>query len=147
MRSPDHNGYAKGLIKNNNTGEVRRFQYNPTTFEYSRGVTYASIDAPGMEYPDTQFVKGNAREFDLDLYFFDKPFTDKFKYYTWFFGALMTQEKNRSYFVRPTVSTLVLGNWVRSVVVTNLDISIEEHDRDLNPIVFTCTLSLRQVTD
>lgn len=136
---------TKGLIKNNDTGDFRKFQFNPSGFSYSRGVTYASIEAPGMEYPDTQFVRGNAREFSVTLFFFDKPFTDKFKEYTWFFGALMTQEKNHTNFVKPPTATFVMGSWVRNVVVTNLDINVSEYDDNLNPTMFTCTLSLRQV--
>lgn len=136
---------TKGLIKNNTTGEVREFQFNPENFSYSRGVTYANLDAPGMEYPDTQFVKGNAREFQVTLFFFDKPFTNKFKTYTWFFGGLMTQETNRADFKKPTDCTFVFGSWVRKCVVTDLNISVQEYDGNLNPVIFTCTLSLRQV--
>ena len=136
---------TKGLIKNNTTGEVKKFQFNPPDHEYARGVTYATIDSPGMAYPDTQFVKGNIRTFDCTLFFFDKPFTNKFKEWTWFLGAFLTPEVCTPGYTKPPELTFVMGSWARTCVLENLDIHIMEYDNDLQPVNFEIKLSLRQV--
>lgn len=136
---------TKGLIKNNTTGAIQRFQFNPSEFTYSRGVTYATIDAPGMAYPDTQFVKGNIREFSVTLMYYDKPYTGKYESAGGFCGTFLTPETNTLGYVKPPEMTFVLGGWVRTCVLTNLDISVKEYDGNLNPVRFELTLTLRQV--
>lgn len=136
---------TKGLIKNNTTGAIQRFQFNPSEFEYSRGVTYATIDAPGMAYPDTQYVKGDIREFSVTVMYFDKPYSGKYTSMCGFYGSFLTPETNYNGYVKPPEMTFVLGNWVRTCVLTNLDISVKEYDGNLNPVRFELTLTLRQV--
>lgn len=136
---------TKGLIKNNRTGAVRQFQFNPTEMTYARGVTYATIDAPGMAYPDTQFVKGDIREFPITLFFFDKPYSGEYVSATNYFGAFLTPETNTLNYTKPPEMTFVMGSWVRTCVMTNLEIAIKEYDSALNPVRFEMTMTLRQV--
>ncbi len=62
---------TKGWIKNNENSKKMSFQFNPTGLSYSRGTTYAEISTPGMPYQDTQFVRGNPRNFSVSLFLFD----------------------------------------------------------------------------
>ena len=136
---------TKGLIKNNRTGEVRRFQFNPSGLTYPRGVTYATVDAPGMAYPETQFVKGNAREFPVNLFFWDKPYTGLYESSCNFFGAFLTPERCYAGYTKPPEMTFVMGSWVRTCVLTNLEITIKEYDTNLRPTWFEFALTVRQV--
>lgn len=136
---------TKGIIKNNRTGEVKKLQFNPTEHDYSRGVSYATIDAPGMMYPETQYIKGNIRTFSSTLMFFDKPASGLFREWTVFLGGFLTPERNYAWYSKPPEMTFVLGSWARVCVLEDLDIHVIEYDETLSPTHFECTLSLRQV--
>lgn len=136
---------TKGLIKNNRTGVVREFMFNPSEFQYSRGVTYATIDAPGIYYPDSQFVKGNIREFNISLFVYDKPYTGQFEQCCNFYGGFLTNEVVKLGDTKPPEMTFVFGSWARTCVMTNLDIKVDEFNTELHPVRFTLSMTLRQV--
>ena len=135
----------KGWIKNNSTGKKMSFQYNPTNFEYSRGVSYTDISAPGMAYPNTQFVKGNVRSFSVPLFLYDNPSTGYIKSFMSFLGGFLTPETNQSGYTRPPEMLFCYGQFVRRCVLEDLNINIERMDGDGNPIQAVLTLQLRQV--
>jgi hypothetical protein len=136
---------TKGLVKNNRTGEVRRFQFNPSGLTYPRGVSYATIDAPGMAYPETQFVKGNVREFNVTLFFWDKPYSGLYESSCNYYGAFLTPERCTAGYTKPPEMTFVMGSWVRTCVLTNLEIAIHEYDTGLHPVHFEMIMTIRQV--
>ena len=136
---------TKGYIKNNDTGVMKKFQFNPTTLSYSRGVSYSDISAPGMAYPDTQFIKGNARSFPVSLFFFDNPCKGVIEEYIEFFEGFLTPETNRSGYTKPPEMTFCYGYFIRKCVLENLSINIEETDSKGKPTQATIELQLRQV--
>lgn len=136
---------TKGWIKNNNTGKKMSFQFNPTNLEFSRGVTYADISAPGMPYPNTQYVKGNARSFPVTLFFYDNPNTGVIKKHISFLGGFLTPETNVSGYTKPPEMTFCYGYFIRRCVLEDLNIVIERMDEDGEPIQASITLQLRQV--
>lgn len=136
---------TKGWIKNNKTGAKYEFMFNPTDFEYSRGSEYVDITAPGMAYPDTQFVKGKAREFPVTLYLYDSPYTGKIYEATGFLGRFLTPETNTKNYTRPPDMTFCMGPFVRKCVLLDLNIKITRYNSDLLPLEATLTLNLRQV--
>lgn len=135
----------KGWMKNNDTSEKMSFQYNPTTLSYSRGVSYVDISAPGMPYPNTQFVKGNARSFSVPLFFYDNPSTGVIKKYINFLGSFLTPETNIQGYTKPPDMTFCYGFFIRRCVLEDLGINIERIDSNGEPIQATITLQLRQV--
>ena len=136
---------TKGWIKNLSTGVKKSFQFNPETFEYSRGVTYAEIVSPGMSYPNAQFVHGNARSFPVELFFYDKPWTGVIDSHMNFIGAFLTPETNVSNYQKPPEMTFCFGYFIRRCVLEDLNILIEEWDKKGRPIQARFTLQLRQV--
>lgn len=136
---------TKGWIKNNVTGEKKSFLYNPTELNYSRGSTFADISSPGQAYPDTQFVKGEARVFPITLFFHDKPHSGKIKEYMNFIGRFLPPEVNKKNYTKPPDMTFCMGFFVRKCVLNDLNISITELDKDMNPVQAEFTLTLRQV--
>jgi hypothetical protein len=143
--SQDVGAKTKGWIKNNVTGKKKSFQFNPTEFQYSRGVTYTDISAPGMCYPDTQFVKGNARSFPIELFLYDKPCTGFIEEFMLFIGAFLTPEANVQNYSKPPSMTFCFGYFIRQCVLENLDIRVEEFDEDGEAVQARFTLQLRQV--
>ena len=136
---------TKGWIKNNVTGKKMSFQFNPTELSYSRGATYVDISAPGMAYPNTQFVKGNVRSFPVPLFFYDNPNTGLIKQYLNFIGGFLTPETNTKGYTKPPDMTFCYGYFIRKCVLEDLDIQIERIDDDGEPIQASVTLQLRQV--
>lgn len=136
---------TKGWMKNNDTGDKMPFQFNPTNLSYSRGASYADISAPGMAYPDTQFVKGEARSFPVTLFLYDNPNTGVIKEYLKFIGGFLTPESNESGYTKPPMMTFCFGYFIRKCVLENLDVNIELFDDDGEPTQATLTLQLRQV--
>ena len=136
---------TKGWIKNNTTGVKKKFQFNPTDLSYSRGASYVDISAPGMAYPDTQFVKGNSRSFSVPLFLYDNPYTGVIEKYMDFLNDFLTPEKNSSGYTKPPIMTFCYGYFVRKCVLEDLDILIELFDKNGKPTQAVFTLQLRQV--
>ena len=136
---------TKGWIKNNVTGEKMSFQFNPTNLEVARGVTYTDISAPGMPYPNTQFVKGNIRSFPVTLFFYDNPHSGVIKKHLNFLGSFLTPETNVSGYTKPPDMTFCYGYFIRKCVLEDLNLIIERIDDNGEPIQATITLQLRQV--
>lgn len=138
---------TKGYIKNNSTGEVLTFQFNPTSHSYSRSVTYADIASPGMQYPGTQFVRGNYRSFPVELFVYDRPFTGLITKYTNFIGALLTTERNSIYSKsKPPDFLFCYGTWIRRCVLESLDITLELSDSEGRPVQARFNMQIRQVS-
>lgn len=137
---------TKGWIKNNVTGELKSFPYNAETFTFSRSTTFADITSPGMQYPLTQFVHGNIREFNYDLYFNYRPQGDgKFREWCTFIGAFLPPEKNIVGYTKPPDLTFCHGIWIRICVLVSLDIEVIDMDSTGDPTEFKLKMLLRQV--
>lgn len=135
---------TKGWIKNNSTGAKKSFQYNPTELEYSRSVSYVDISAPGMPYPNTQFIKGDVRSFPVTLFFYDNPSSGLISSWIRYLEGFVPPESNVSY-TKPPVMTFCYGYFIKKCVVENLSVKIERIDESGNPIQAQITLQLRQV--
>ena len=73
----DSSAKTKCYLINLDTGKRLTAQFNPTTVPYGRSASYSEISSPGMSYTLTQYAGGNAREFTIELFFYDKPFSGK----------------------------------------------------------------------
>ncbi len=136
---------TKGWIKNLETGKKKSFQFNPEAFGYSRSTTYSEIISPGMAYPNTQFVHGDARTFSVDLFFYDKPWTKVINDYMDFISEFLTPEENKAGYKKPPEMTFCYGYFIKRCVLESLDIAIQEWDKNGHPVQAYFTLHLRQV--
>lgn len=136
---------TKGWIKNNVSGEIRNFQFNPTNLSHSRGASYAEISAPGMSYPNTQYVQGQSRVFPVELFMYDGTGTRQIESFESYLMTFLPPETNVGGFVKPPDMTFCYGYFIRKCVLENLDVMIEELDNKGGPIVARFTLQLRQV--
>ena len=135
----------KGYIKNLDSGKVMKFQYNPETFEYSRGATYSEIVAPGISYPTTQYVHGNSRSFPIELFLYDKPSTGVINKQKAFFEKLLPPESNSRKYTKPPTLLFAYGDFIKECVLEEFGVKIEEYDKRGNPTMARFNLSLRQV--
>lgn len=137
---------TKGYIKNLDTGKLINFQYNPETFEYSRGVTYSELIAPGMSYPTLQYVHGNSRSFSVELFLYDKPSTGVINNQKTFFQNLLPPESNKKNYSRPPMALFVYADFIKKCVVEGFNVKIEEYNSWGEPTMARFTLTLRQVS-
>lgn len=133
------------LIRNSDNAKLT-LQFNPTGLQYDRSATYNSIDSPGMAYPLTQFVGGNVREFQIEVFYYDKPHTGKITKARKFFLSLLPPQKNKKSFVKPPTFDFVYGYFHNKCVLTNLGIDVQWLDEKGREIMTTFTLSVRQVS-
>lgn len=136
---------TKGWIKNNVSGAKLSFQFNPTSLSHNRGAVYVDISAPGMAYPNTQFVKGGLRNFPVTLYVYDKPYSGLVNNHINFLESFLPPETNTSDYSKPPDMTFCYGYFIKKCVLENLDTLIEEIDSNGRPLVATFNLQLRQV--
>ena len=136
----------KGYFKNLESGNILKFQYNPETFEYSRGATFAEIVAPGMSYPVTQYVHGNSRSIPIELFYFDKPYTGVIDKHKSFIEGLLPPESNSSNYVKPPEVLFVYGDFIKKCVVEECTFKIEEYDTWGRPTMARFNFTLRQVS-
>lgn len=121
------------------------FQFNPTSIPYGRGANYVSVESPGMSYPLTQYVGGQAREFSFDAFYYDKPYSGKIDTARKFLEGLLPPESNTASFTKPPTFTLAYGYFVKTYVLLNLDVNDEWINENGHPIMTRFTLTVRQV--
>lgn len=132
-------------IIRNDTNKKMTFQFNPTSIPYGRGANYTSIESPGMSYPLTQYVGGQVREFSFEVFYYDKPYSGKINTARKFLEGLLPPETNKSSFTKPPTFTLAYGYFVKTYVLTHLEVNDEWMDENGQPIMTRFTLSVRQV--
>lgn len=134
----------KCYLINNDTGDRLLAQYNPTEVPYGRSANYTSIESPGMSYPLTQYTGGNIREFTIELFFYDNPYSGVIEEAREFLEELLPPERNSGTFVPPTF-TFAYGYFVKDLVLVQLDVNDAWLDRRGRPIQTTFNLTVRQV--
>lgn len=141
----DSKARTRCYVINNSTNKKMNFQFNPESMPYSRGANYTSIESPGMSYPLTQYVGGSAREFSFEVFYYDRPYSEKINKARKFLEALLPPEKNKKSFKKPPTFTLAYGYFVKVYVLTNLQVNDEIMNGDGNPEMTRFTLTVRQV--
>ena len=141
----DSRAKTRCYVIRNDTNERLTFQFNPTSIPYSRGANYSSIESPGMSYPLTQYVGGQVREFSFEVFYYDNPYSGKIDRARKFLENLLPPEKNTPSFTKPPTFTFAYGYFVRTLVLTNLDVNDEWLDENGNPLQTRFTLTVRQV--
>lgn len=141
----DSKAKTRCYIIRNDTNEKLTFQFNPTSLPYGRGADYSDIKSPGMSYPLTQYIGGKVREFSFEVFYYDKPYSGKINTARNFLEGLLPPEKNVSGFTKPPTFTLAYGYFVRTYVLTYLDVNDEWLDENGQPLMTRFKLSVRQV--
>ncbi len=141
----DSRATTRCYLINLDTKEKLITQFNPTSIPYGRSANYSEISSPGMSYPLTQYSGGNAREFSVELFYYDNPYSGKIDKARKFLENLLPPEENKNAFVRPPAFTFAYGYFVKTLVLLDLQITDDWLDSDGHPLMTTFTLSVRQV--
>lgn len=140
----DSKAKTRCYVINNKTNKKLKFQFNPTSVPYTRGANFNTIESPGMSYPLTQYTGGKVRQFDIELFYYDKPYSGKITTARKFLEKLLPPEYNKSTFTPPTF-TFAYGYFVRTLVLEELEVNDEWLDSKGRPIMTKFKLSVRQV--
>ena len=136
---------TKCYFINNSTNKKLVCQFNPTSVPYEREASFSDIDSPGMSYPLTQYCGGKVREFSVEVFMYDKPYSGKIDTARTFFEALMPPEYNTSKFKKPPTFTFAYGYFVKICVLKKLKVDDQWLDEKGRPIMTKFTLTVRQV--
>ena len=142
-----HGARVKGLVMNMETKVPYMFQYNPTILEHSRGAEYAEISAPGSSYPVMQFIKGNARDFTVELFLYDHLYAGTVTTAEEYFKKFLPKENNRNRYSKPPIMLFYYGTFIKKCILTNMAITIERHNDLGLPLQARLRLDLRQVSE
>lgn len=132
------------VIRNSDNRRLT-FQFNPTSVPYTRNANFTTIESPGMSYPLTQYVGGKVREFSIELFYYDRPYSGKIDNARRFLESLMPPEKNTDRFTKPPTFTFAYGYFVKVLVLAQLEVNDEWMDEFGRPIMTKFTLTVRQV--
>lgn len=133
---------TKGYMKNLSTGGIKKFIYNPSTFETTRGMDYAEISAPGSSYPHFQYSRGGNKSIRVDLFLRDKAWQGETKSYIDFIEGLTPKEDSTSKFKKPPLVLFAFGSFVEKCIVVSVGVKYEDFDSSLNPTQATVSLEL-----
>ncbi len=98
-----------------------------------------------MCYPLTQYTGGQAREVSFEVFYYDNPYSGKINTARNFLEALMPPEYNTPDFRRPPTFTMAYGYFVKTYVLTKLEVNDEWLDENGQPIMTKFNLTVRQV--
>lgn len=148
MGSPfnaDSNCKTRCHFVRNDNNERLACQFNPTTLQYTRSANYTDISAPGMSYPLTQYTGGNVRDFSVEVFYYDRPYSGKISRARQFFEGLLPPEYNTASFSKPPTFTFAYGYFVKSCVLVQMEVVDEMLSEDGEELMTRFTLNLRQV--
>ena len=63
---------TKGYLKDVQTNQVKRFQFNPEKFSDKQKINFAIIESPCSSYPKFQYVGTKEKSISLDLFLHGK---------------------------------------------------------------------------
>lgn len=134
---------ARAIIINAGTGETITAQFNPTEIKRTKGVNWAEIRIPGLNFPKLHFVSGNAREIPLRLEF-DSEGQEDVSPIAEAFERLAIKDRNTG---APPLTRFVWGPQAYEAVVTQVETEFNDFMPDGTPTSLVVTLSLREYSE
>jgi len=134
---------TKGYIKNLNTGTLRQFLYNPSSFQTARGASFSELTAPGMSYPKYQYVSGEAKELSVQLFLYSN--VGRVSREIEFLEGLLPVEDSGFEFNPPPQVLFGFGNFIHKCIVDNLNIEYIEFHENLEPKIAVASISFKVV--
>lgn len=131
---------AKALLTNTVSGEVITAQFNPTGIRRQKGVNWAEVRIPGLNFPKLHFVAGNAREIPLTLEF-DSEGQEDVSSIAQGFERLVAIDRRTG---APPLTRFVWGPQAFEAVVTDLAVEYDDFTEDGTPTSCTVNLTLKE---
>lgn len=133
----------KGYLKNETTGGIKKFIYNPNSISESRDTNFVTISAPGSSYPKFQYVNGGAKNISLSLFLHGTDGT--VQSYIDFLESLLPPKQVGGDFSPPPTVLFAFGEIICRCILVKLDVQKEEFKTSLSVKQATVNLSLTEV--
>ena len=134
---------TKGYIKNAGTGKIVEFLYNPSSYTTSRQMNYQELTAPGISYPQFQFVSGGAKEINFTLFLYGTE--GEPKQFINFLNDFLPREKSDYPFMRPPEMLFAFGAYIKKCILVSFNEEYIEFNEDLTPKLVEIALTLKVV--
>ena len=131
----------KGYLKNESTGGIKKFIYNPELVSEGRSVNFTTISAPGCSYPKFQYVNGGEKTISLSLFLNG----DNTSSYIDFLEGLLPPKQTGGSFSPPPLVLFAFGQTICRCILTNLSVDKTEFTSDLKVKQAIANLSLTEV--
>lgn len=132
----------KGYLKNEKTGVVKQFLYNPANFSDDVSVSFGELNSPGGHYPLFQYIGGDARGISLNVYLQGKPTQVKdFLNFMEEFLPLKYKKK----FSKPPLVIMAMGSYVQKCIIEKYSRNFIRFDNNLEPTEVELTINMKVV--
>ncbi len=146
MTNSNSKAEMKCTFLNCRTKKAFTCQFNPTDLPRQRSYKYSDITSPGIHYPVVQFVSGESQTFDIELFFYDRPFSGKIPKARKFFNTCVPQYTNtKKLSKKPSKVKFVYGKFICDIVITAWKVSDEWRDSKGRVISVKYTFTVRRV--
>jgi hypothetical protein len=148
----------KAYIQNNATNDIMEFQFNPPEFNDKLGVEFSELSSPGMSAPMFQYIGGKARVVTFELYLNawtgyrgqvpigpspEGVVSDLYvKAPIRFLHSFLPPADAGKTFSPPPTMTFAWGWFVKTCILTDLDINYTRFNAQLDPIEAKVNLTL-----
>jgi len=132
----------KGRIKNLETGEIKRFLYNPSDYNENKEIEYEPINAPGSSMPKFEYAGGGARTVSFNLFLYSHD-VDENKEFIDFIEAFLPED--RVQFDPPPKMLLAYGNLGGKFLLSRYDKRVLRVNEILQPIHVEMDIELTRV--
>lgn len=129
----------KAYIKVVETGEIKKFQYNPTDYSDSQSFNYSMLDSICGSYPMFTYTGTGELTFSIKVYVYGtqgepQSFID-------FFDSL----KPKGRFDMPKQVIFAFGKYVKKCIITQIKRDFKQFNEDLSPTEMVFDLSFTEV--
>lgn len=131
---------VKGYLKDLNTGEIKKFQYNPSSFQKGASATYYDTTAPLSPYPTTSYSYGNAKVVPVELLVEGR--NGEVDTFETFIANTLPSEKS-SFAQIPHELLFAFSNTVYVCVLESYSLNCVEYDNSLIATVGIFSLNLK----
>ncbi len=130
---------TKGYLKDVQTNQVKRFQFNPEKFSDKQKINFAIIESPCSSYPKFQYVGTKEKSISLDLFLHGKA-SEVEDWIKW-----IEKLKPKGRFDVPHEVIFAFGTIACTCVITDIDRKFEDFDPSLRVTKAIIGLSLLEV--
>lgn len=135
-------GAIKAFIKNESTGKVKKFLYNPSEFSDTIEIKFSELGSVGGSYVNYQYVRGDNRQLTLDLWMRDSN-TSVIKDFKAFIEDFIPSRTSR--FKAPPLMTFCFGTYIKTFIVEGIARDWKDFNPNLEVTELSIKLSCREV--
>lgn len=140
---------TKGYIKNIETGETKKFQFNPTTFSYTQGATFNQITSPLSPYPLITYAYGDSSTIPITLNMYGAESLNEIEDFIRFIESFLPQRDTSAFIERtpkPKMMLFCYGTFIKKCVLVNFTYTHIRYSEEGVPIETVLNFNILEVS-